>query len=392
MMHNYYQQRGGEDAVFATEVELLRQRGHQITEFTADNRALRRMNPMTVAAQTIYSRRVRDQLGKICRQERVELVHIHNTFLSLSPSVYWACQELDLPAVQTLHNYRLLCPAATLFRDGRICEECLGRRVPWPGMVHGCYRASRPQTALVATMLAIHRVLRTWETKVDLYIALGEFARRKFIEGGIPAAKIIVKPNFVYPDPGVRESVKNYALFVGRLSIEKGVPTLLRAWRSLQAIPLKIVGEGPWLGEAHTFVQAEQLSSVDLMGSCSRSEVWALLRGARFLIFPSELYENMPMAIVEAFACGVPVITSRRGAMEEIVADGRTGLHFASGNPEDLAAKVAWAWTHSQAMEEMGREARREYELQYTATRNYERLMEIYQLAIERHKCGGARP
>jgi len=181
------------------------------------------------------------------------------------------------------------------------------------------------QTSVVAIMLTFHRMLKTWQRQVDIYIALTEFAKQKFIEGGIPAKKIFVKPNFVFPDPGMRDGDGDYVVFAGRLSPEKGIITLLRTWQSLKGIPLKIVGYGPLIEEVKVFVQTRKLEDIEILGQCANEEVIALMKGARFLVFPSEWYETFGRVVVEAFACGVPVVASRLGAMEEIVGDKRTG-------------------------------------------------------------------
>jgi len=223
--------------------------------------------------------------------------------------------------------------------------------------------------------------MKTWQEQVDIYVALTEFARRKLIEGGLPADRIVVKPNFVYPDPGPGDGSGNYVLFVGRISPEKGIRTLVRAWQELKGVPLKIAGDGPLVGD----VRRVDSEGVEILGWRSHDEVLALMKGACFLVFPSEWYEGFPVTIAEAFACGVPVIASRLGAMAEIIVDGCTGLHFEPGDPEDLAAKVAWAWGHPQEMVEMGKMARREYQAKYTAERNYEQLRAIYQRAVDSH-------
>ena len=379
IVHNFYQQPGGEDAVFRAEADLLRSRGHEAVAFVEDNARLNGVNPLKAAVDAVWSREAKRHIRRLIKENKPDVAHFHNTFLRISPAVYYACREAGVPVVQTLHNYRLVCPGALLMRDGRVCEDCLGQAVPWPGVVHGCWRGSRMQTAVVAGMLTVHRLLKTWQKQVDVYIALTEFARRKFIEGGLPAKKIVVKPNFVHPDPGEREAPGRYALFVGRLSPEKGLSTLLKAWRSLKGIPLKVVGDGPLRDQVQAF--AAGYGSVEVLGRRPHQEVIALMKGARCLVFPSEWYEGFPMTIAEAFACGVPIIVSRLGAMAEIVEDRRTGLLFEPGNAEDLAEKVAWAWAHPKEMAEMGKEARREYEAKYTAKRNYEMLMEIYEQA-----------
>lgn len=399
LIHNHYTQPGGEDAVFEAEKSLLERMGHEVVEFVEDNRRLNGVNPFKVAVDAVWSRESYIKIKELIREKRPDVAHFHNTFLRISPAAYYACKEEGVPVVQTLHNYRLICPGALLMRDGRVCEDCVGKAVAWPGVVHGCWRGSGAQTAVVSSMLTFHRLLKTWQEKVDLYIALTEFARKKFIQGGLPGEKIVVKPNFIASDElGVMsdelrvmsDEVKlityhpslitqqSYVLFVGRLSPEKGIQTLLRAWKGLKRVPLKVLGDGPLWKEVEDFIEKEGLSYVEILGHRPRDEVFRLMKEAGVLVFPSECYENFPMAIAEAFACGLPVLASRLGAMEEIVEDGRTGLLFEPGNAEDLAEKVAWAWEHPKELEEMGREARREYEAKYTAERNYEMLMEIY--------------
>jgi glycosyltransferase involved in cell wall biosynthesis len=216
-----------------------------------------------------------------------------------------------------------------------------------------------------------------------MYLAPSEFARRKFVAGGIPAERIVVKPNFVYPDPGVESHPGDYALFVGRLSEEKGLRILLSAWRRLRLpVPLLIAGEGPLRTELEEKSRPAGVAPVTFLGRLKPAEVLVAMRRARFLVFPSIWFENLPMTIIEAFACGVPVIASRIGALEEIVEDKKTGLHSAPGDAEDLATKVDWAWSHPDEIRQMGTAARAEYEAKYTADRNYEMLMRIYERAI----------
>ncbi len=380
--HNYYRQPGGEDAVFAAETHLLRQQGHEVFELIEANDRIDEIGRLTAALQTVWSRPAHRKFTRILRQTSADVVHFHNTFVLISPSAYYACKELGVPVVQTLHNYRLLCPAATMLRDGHLCEDCLGKTPPWPGVLHGCYRNSRSQTAVAAAMLTFHRWLKTWRQQVDVFVALTEFARQKFVQGGLPAEKVVFKPNFILLDPGMREGQGNYALFIGRLSPEKGVRTLLKAWQHVDNIPLRIVGDGPLMQEVQQEVRIRQLHRVKVLGQCDFKEVLQLIQGARFLVFPSQWYEGFPMSIVEAFACGLPVIAPRLGAMQEIIAEKDTGLHFKPGDPEDLAEKVAWAWMHDGDMRQMGGSARREYELKYTPEANYQMLMRIYQKAM----------
>jgi glycosyltransferase involved in cell wall biosynthesis len=241
---------------------------------------------------------------------------------------------------------------------------------------------------VITAMLWLHRLLGTWEKQVDLFIALSEFARNKFIEGGLPAQRIVVKPGFVEPDPGVGEGLGGYALLAGRLSPEKGLATLFQAWRKLPRIPLCIAGDGPLLRIAHEFATSTS-GNLRVLGRRTRPELFSLMKGARYLLFPSQCYENFPMVIAEAFACGLPVIASGLGAAAEIVEHGRTGMLVPPGDAEQLAEAAAWLWARPDTSQRMGREARTEFEAKYGAQRNYSRLMEIYQAALE---AGKKRP
>lgn len=378
LLHNRYRQPSGEDVAYNAERALLLKEGHDVIEFVRDNSDAEGMSTLRAALHTVWSRASQDELRQLIQRVRPDVAHFHNTFLLISPSAYYACSESRVPVVQTLHNYRLLCPAATFHRDGRVCEDCVGKVPPWPSVLHRCWHGSRSQTSVVAAMLTLHRWLRTWQRKVGVYITLTEFARQKLIQGGLPAERMVVKPNFPYPDPRPRQRPGNYALFLGRLSAEKGIGVLLDAWQKTGRSHLRIVGDGPLADEVRQFVDRHLPNNAEVPGYRSHEEVLNLIKGALFLVLPSEWYEAFPMTIVEAFACGVPVIASRLGAMAEIIEHGRTGLQFEAGSSEDLASKVDWALTHPEEMEAMGREARREYESKYTADRNYDLLMGIY--------------
>lgn len=382
-VHSRYQIRGGEDECQEAEVSLLREMHHLVEVYEENNERVAALGTMRMAVRTIWSKEAQQTVRRRLSEQPYDVVHVQNFFPLLSPSVYYAAKAEGVPVVQTLHNYRLLCPNALFFRDGRVCEDCLGKSVPWPGVVHACYRGSRPATGVVTAMLTAHRAMHTWTEMVDVYIALTKFARQKFVEGGLPAEKIVVKPNFVHPDPGLGEGRGGYALFVGRLSPEKGLDTLLAAWeRKAVKIPLKIVGDGPLA--ARVTKAAETLPQVEWLGRRPMEEVYALMGEAMVLIFASEWYETFGRVAVEAFAKGTPVIAANIGAIAELVEHGRTGLHFRPGDAEDLAAKVEWVLTHPEALAQMRREARTEFEAKYTAKENYQRLMEIYTLAKQR--------
>ena len=385
LVHNSYQQHGGEDVVFQQEKELLQGGGHEVITYEKNNEdALQEANQSKVllGARTIWAVSSRKEFRSMLRQHKPDIVHVHNTFVMISPSIYSACKEEGVPVVQTLHNYRLICPAATLFRDGRICEECVGGGI-WRGVLHGCYRDSRAATATVALMLTTHRLLGTWEQLIDHYIALTEFARQKFVAAGLPEEKISVKPNFVLSDPGERSTLGRFALFVGSLSDAKGVWALLHAWQTNRlSIPLRIVGDGPLKEELVNFAQRNQLVNVSFTGQLPHSRVLNLMKKARCLIFPSEWYEPFGLTLLEAFACGLPVISSGIESLRDLVRPEDTGLVFNAGNSQDLADKVRWAWDHPTEMRAIGKNARAEYQLKYTAEQNYTSLMNIYERTL----------
>jgi glycosyltransferase involved in cell wall biosynthesis len=393
LVHNSYQQPGGEDIVFEQERQLLERTGHTVVAYQRSNweaNSYSGLGRFQLAIQTVWSKEARQDFVRLLSREKPDVVHVHNTFMRVSPSIFSACHDAGTPVVQTLHNYRLFCPAGTFFRNGHVCEDCVDKSL-WHGVVHGCYRGSRTATATVAIALTVHRQRHTWTREVDYYIALTEFARGRFLRAGLPADQVLVKPNFVHPDPGAQRNTEGrYVLFVGRLSEER-MRTMLSAWAQLRLprIPLVIIGGGPPLEPLRSEAARNGLSEITFQGQLSREEAIAAMHDARFLLFPSTWYENFPVTIAESFACGLPVVCSRVGAMQEIVQDGRTGLHFESGDAADLAAKVQWAWDHPQEMRCMGEEARREYEAKYTAEKNYPMLANIYERAIRRK--AGAR-
>ncbi len=383
--HDYYVQSGGEDTAFAAEVNLLRRHGHEVVEFIEDNHRIDSGNRAVIALQTLWSWESYRRLRRILRQEHPDIAHFHNIFPLISPSAYYACRAEHIPVIQSLDNPRLLCPSANFYRNGRLCQDCLGKTPPWPGVLHRCYHRSARQTSVIAAMLSLHRWAGTWNSAVDYYLVATEFYRKKFIEGGLSEEKIVVKPHFVETDPqfAPEQSLGSYALYIGRLDPEKGVRTLLSAWKQLPGIPLKIRGQGQLEGDVQDFMKMYALNTIERVGRLDQAGLFKLIKGARFLVWPSEgYYETFGYVAVESFSCGIPVIASNIGVMADIVGDQRTGLLFAPGDANDLAQKVQWAWDHPLQMVEMGENARREYELKYTAEHNYTLLMEIYQKAL----------
>jgi glycosyltransferase involved in cell wall biosynthesis len=385
LVHNFYRQHGGETAVFEAERRMLRAAGHSVISYTRDSKEIEDFGLWKRAALTptaIWARDSHREISALIASEAPEVAHFTNTLPLISPSAYYACRNARVPVVQSIHNYRLICPAATLWRDGSICEECVDHSL-LRSVQHGCYQNSRPASAVLATVLAVHRRCGSYAKLVDRYIALTEFARNKLIAGGLPEERISIKPNFVEPDPGLREGPGDYALFAGRLTEEKGVHTLLDAWTRLGPnTPLHIAGDGPLRDALARRIGTEGIAGVTMLGSLDRQALISELRGARILVYPSEWYEGMPMAIVEAFACGVPTIASRLGGMREMIDDGKNGLLVAPADPEDLAARLRWAFDHETELAALGRAARTEYEARYTAAANCTQLIDIYRQAI----------
>lgn len=386
IVHNRYQQAGGEDTVVANEYALLERNGWEPRLFSLGNDAIVGIwSKITAAARAPYSRPARDALARAIADFAPAVVHVHNFFPLLSPSVYDACRTAGVAVAQTLHNYRTICPGGLLIRDGRPCEDCIGAS-PYQAALHGCYRGSRIGSLAVARMVAIHRRRDTWSHKVDRFIALSAFAKGKFVEAGFPADRIAIKPNFAPDRPAAGSFVTRAGgLYVGRLSPEKGISTLLRAWDSLD-VPLRVVGDGP----LRELVEKATSPNVVAVGRKTPAEVAGEMAQAAFLVLPSSWPENFPMVIVEAFSQGLPVIASRIPALAEIIEDGVTGLFFSQGDHDDLATKVRWAFENPEAMRLIGAKARRDYEEKYSPSINFQQLAKIYEAAIEQSRSAGS--
>lgn len=379
--HNFYQQPGGEDQCVAAEVAMLKAHGHNVIQYCLHNQSIGSLSHVGVASRTVWSQPAFRELRNLLRLHRPRIIHFHNTFPLISPAGYYAARAEGVRVVQTLHNFRLVCANGLLFRDGAVCNDCLGKTIPWAGVVHKCYRGSRPATATITAMLMAHRVIGTWSRTVDVYVALTEFGRHKFIAGGLPADKIVVKSNFVYPDPGPGEATEQYGAFVGRLSPEKGVETLLAAWKHLAGkLPLKIAGDGP-LAPAVTAAAATD-PTIQWLGSQPLEAVHKLIGCASVVIVPSRCYETFSRVVAEAFAKGTPVIASDLGAMAAIIDHGRTGLLFKPGDPDDLVAKLDQILENPPMLARMRRAARQEFELKFSSESNYTALMAIYHQAL----------
>jgi glycosyltransferase involved in cell wall biosynthesis len=385
-VHNRYIYRGGEDESRELENALLISHGHNVFEYSADNHDVAGQHLVAVGLRSLWNRRAYSDIRKTIRENNIDLVKVDNFFPQISPAVFYAASAERVATVQALRNFRLLCPGAMFFRAGAVCEDCLGKTIPWPGILHGCYRDSKIQTAAPALMTSLHRIAGTWQNRVSAYVALSAFSKEKFVEGGLPGEKIFVKPNFA-ADSGVGTGKGEYALFAGRLSPEKGLDVLLSAWRQVgQRLPLKVIGVGPL---EHLIREAVATNPrIEYLGQKSLAETYELMGRAQVLIFPSQWYETFGRTVAEAFAKGTPVIASNLGTMRTMISHRRTGLHFDSGDATSLAEQVEWMLSHGDEWREMRIDARREYEKYYSPERNYEMMLSIYERATMRNISG----
>lgn len=388
LAHNRYRHRGGEDTVYEQERDLLVANGHDVVEYLKDNRELQDSSRLRMAADAVWSgaafREVNDLLGRT----RPDVLHVHNTLPQISPAIYHAASKQGVPVVQTLHNYRLLCANGLLMRDSVVCEACVGKAIGWPAVRYACYRQSRAATLAVVGSTVLHRSIGTFRRHVARYIAMCEFSRAKLLQAGVPHDRIVLKPNFALDNHGAHDlrAPRSGALFVGRLSVEKGIGVLIDAWKD-SPVDLELIGGGA-LSEA---LRAAASPAVHIRGFVSDPELAHAMRKAQFLVLPSLVYEGFPMVIAEAFAAGLPIVASRLGAMAELVTEGVTGLHFNPGDAADLAAKVRWAAANPEVLHQMSANARETYERYYTPQANYVRLMEIYDEARRMTPTGHTR-
>lgn len=382
-VHNFYQLPGGEDQSFAATGTMLEDNDHEVTRFTLRNDDIVGTGRFTAAAKSFWNSAAHGELTRLIRETKPDIAHFENTFPLVSPAAYYACHAERVPVVQTLHNFRIVCPPGMLFRNGTVCEDCIGKWAPWPGVMHGCYRGSRVGTAVVAAMTTSHRMIGTWSRRVDAYIALNSFVWAKFTDAGLPKDKVHISGNFLPSSPEPGGGKGGYAVFAGRLSAEKGIRTLLDAWATLeQDIPLKILGDGP---EADLVAAAcKRHQGIEWLGWRTLNEVEDLIGDAKFIVVPSVCYETFNRTQIEAFAKGTPVVASNLGSMQAIVDHERTGRLFTPNDPDDLVREVRALLAAPEACESMRRAARAEFETHYTAEVSYERLMAIYQAAHDR--------
>ncbi len=387
LAHNFYGSSApsGENQVFEAERVLLTARGHEVFEFTRHSDEIRAQGTygsIKGALATPWNAWMTHAIEVEVKRLHPDVVHVHNTFPLLSPGIFHAIGG-HAARVLTLHNYRLFCSAGIPMRDGKVCIDCLDDKSSLPALRHGCYRRSRIATAPLAFSVGLHRMLGTWQNQVDAYIALSDFQLQLMSRSGLPLSKVHVKPNF-YPGmpPTVPWSCRgDYAIFVGRLTAEKGLTSLLKAWRQWgnQCPELRVVGDGELRSELESLASG---LPVRFLGQVSSSEAQSQIAGAKLLVLPSECFEGFPMVVREAFAFGTPAAVSNLGPLPSIVQHGANGVIFEAANPNSLVYSVREAWNTKGLLEQLGQGARREFTDKYTEDANYEMLMNIYDHAI----------
>ena len=382
LVHNKYKQPGGENVVFESEGELLSNNGHFVERLVFDNSSIKTFIDKCLSGlKAIYNPVSAQKLKEKIERFKPDIIHVHNFVPLVSPSIFYVAKKFNIPTILTLHNYRLICPSATLLYKGKIYERSVHSVFPFDAIIKGVYRNSRLQTAAIAIMVAVHNVMGTWRNKIDFYIALSKFAKEKFKSSSlaIPEERLVVKPNFV-PDFGAGEAVRNdELLFVGRLVEEKGIEVLLKATRILD-FNLTIIGEGP----LRKLVTDAALTNhnIHYIGFQNKVSIANHMKKCKALIFPSIWYEGLPLTILEAFSTGTLVIASKLGAMAEIIQDRTNGLLFEAGDEIALADKIVEAEAEPDWAEHLGHNARLSYLAHYTPEKNYGLLTEIYNTAL----------
>ncbi|HEU5272079.1 MAG TPA: glycosyltransferase [Xanthobacteraceae bacterium] len=373
LVHNFYRIPGGEDNIARQELMMLKENGVDVELFSVTNDDIKGIREaISVGVRVVYNFAARRALSRKLAEYAPDVVHIHNFFPLLSPSILDACRDAGVPSVMTMHNFRILCPTAMLGAD-ELTKKGTLRHSCWWTVPKRAYRNSAAATLAVAAMVEFHKHAGTWTRKVDRFIALTEWAKRMFIEGGLPADRIVVKPNCVARPAGLAGSRREGALFVGRLDQQKGLGTVLRAWKDID-YPLKIIGDGP-LSE---LIERTGNDRITYLGRQPWDAVQREMRAAKFLVFASIGMDMFPTTLLEAFSNHLPVICSELPCLQELVKSGVTGLMFPPGDANALAAQVRWAVSNPSALAELSCRAHASYEERYTPEVNFNQLIGIY--------------
>jgi len=383
MLHNRYKVPGGEDVSTLMQVELLRSNGHTVELFEESNDRIEILGVTRTAARAIWSPQSYSRINALLDADRFDVMHVQNFFPLLSPSVYYAANGHGIPVVQSLRNFRLICPEGMLYRDGRACTECVGKRFASPGVRHSCYRQSRAGTAVVASISTAHRIAGTWRDRVSLYVTPSEFAAAMYAQGGWNPDSILTIPNSVHPDPGAGSGTGGYALLVSRLVPQKGIETLLDAWRYADvSYPLKIAGDGPLRSAVE---RAASLNpSISYLGPVPLQEAYDLMGHATFVVVPTTGVETFGRVAAEALAKGTPALVSDLGGLTEIVDDGVTGWLVKPGDHQHLADRVVWMIEHRDGVAKMRRRARTAFVERFSSDRVVQQWVTAYRDVIDK--------
>jgi len=375
--HNYYQQAGGEDTVVAQEKELLEKNGHQVSTFYKQNddiENLTKFKKLRMVKDSTWSKNTYKEVDRLLKNKKIDVCHVHNTLPLITPSIYYACKKNKVPVVQTLHNYRLICTNGLLMRDGQICEDCLGRSA-YGAIAKKCYRNSAIQTYVVARMLQKNKHMGTWTNQVDAYLCLTEMAKQKFIDHGLPENKLKVKPNFFSIEPKAKNKKEHYLLYAGRVTQNKGLELIKKLANDI-SIKIKIAGDGEMVEEFRN------IPTIELLGRKTHEETIDLALNAQAVLFPTTLYEGMPMTIIEAFALKTPIIATEIGASKSMIRNKETGLLFPLNSYPDFYNCVNFCLENPLKVNEIVKQAYQEYVDKYTPESNYKLLLSAYQDVI----------
>lgn len=379
MAHNYYQVPGGEDTVFHNEIEMLEKNGHKVIMYTRHNNEIKKgiFSRLKLALDTIFSLNTYKEVKKLIDKGDIDIVHVHNTWPLISPSIYYAAKAKKVPVVQTIHNFRLLCPGATFTRNGEICEDCLSNGLG-QSLKNKCYRNSLLQTFIMNSMLIVHRVIGTYK-HVDKYIALTKFSKSKFNKLLNNESQIEVKPNFLPSISKYSRELQNYFVYIGRLDNIKGINFLIDAWKDIDTkIELKVIGDGELRENILKYINENNITNISVLGFMKREDAFKIIKSSKGIIIPSQCYENFPMTILEAFSMGVPVIGSEIGNIATIIKDGYNGILFNKDSKEILKNKVEELFYDDDYNLELGNNAYSTFISKYTDDINYKELYRIY--------------
>ena len=378
MAHNYYQVPGGEDTVFHNEVRMLEKNGHKVTKYTRHNNEIKGgvFSKLRLGIDTIFSFKTYKEVKKIIDENDIDVVHVHNTLPLISPSIYYAARAKKVPVVQTIHNFRLLCSAATFTRNSEICEDCVSKGLG-QSLKHRCYRDSLVQTVIMYVMLKLHRIIGTYD-KIN-YITLTEFNKQKLLNLVKDESKIYVKSNFVEKREASKRYLEDYFVYIGRLDDLKGINFLVEAWKDIDKnINLYVIGTGPEVQNLKEFILENKMNNVKLLGFMERKDAFKIIEKSRAIIVPSKWYEGFPMTIVESFSLGVPVIGSKLGNIESIVDDGKNGLLFSINNKESLNEVINKIFYDRELNVSLCKNAYKVFKNKYTDEENYKSIEKIY--------------